>query len=411
MPSRADRDALAQAALTNPAKAKRLEIWDYFFPIHPAQVGKAQLQEIEYLKQSKFKLRKTFDQQLEAAQKNAATTLTRAKKIALLDYRRAAMALGGSILLLTLAFVLKSWQINLLGALATLGGAGWFLFTRFRMQRHERALDHQVEAARQKLTAELQQANFGIDRQVRLLAQEIENLRRQIPTPPSGEQVWLYWQQDMQALTQRALERTGLASLVEELPESTQTFYVWGPAELQAVERIPKPFMTPEESDARKHLSTRQVVALANGQWIDLHGVYYLEVIILTPAVLANYGCFFDFITGDMITEQSSEQHYDDVVSLRISHEYREIKINRQVVPITDAATFGMTLSSGEKFQVTFPTPGYFSSMVPPSARTFELDKEHWLTNPEQAANRALAALRAELRKRRQAEDLPGVEA
>lgn len=49
MPSRRDRDVLVRAAEADPAEAKRVRIWDYFFRVHPEDLGRPQKKYIEVL--------------------------------------------------------------------------------------------------------------------------------------------------------------------------------------------------------------------------------------------------------------------------------------------------------------------------------------------------------------------------
>ena len=69
-------------------------------------------------------------------------------------------------------------------------------------------------------------------------------------------------------------------------------------------------------------------------------------------------------------------------------------------VPIEDAPTFSMSLSSGERRQVTFASQSYFEGIRKQMGEDAlpHFDARRWARNPETAADNAIKALRARLR-------------
>jgi hypothetical protein len=401
MPARAGRDTLIRFAQASADGIKRVRIWDYFFQIRKEDVGKPQLREIELRRQQKQTAQKKFDRQAQDARALFNKTRSQANLAAREKFKRGLIGVVAIVLVFVMAYLLKQQTLWYVGAAVFAATLGWYGFFYRVLWNLLRVAKRQHDATFEKLQAELNQAFAISDHEIRLLAQEIDALRQQIPTPPPHEEIARYLQDDLDALIEQSFKRTGL----DRRQTANVPYSIFGPAELQKRDRIPKPLREPTDGDGQKHLTARQSVTLRDGKWIDLHGVYYVEILIIAPDVFANYGCFFDFINGETMAEHSSEQYYDSIVSLKISREYREISVGNQIIGIDDSPTFGLTLLSQDKIEVTFPTRGYFAGLSRAGIRSAEFDLDRWALNPDDRAEEAIRALRIELRRRRRAED------
>ena len=214
---------------------------------------------------------------------------------------------------------------------------------------------------------------------------------------------WL--QEDIKELTEVAEEQTGLETRLVQLKEANNPLCIRGPAMLQALPTIPQVFLN-QSDDRWKHLLACRFVMLSSNTFQDFYGVYYMEFILVANDMLGNYGCFFDFITGRTIGEHTSEQYYRDVVMLNIRHEYREVELGEDRIIIENAPTFGMSLTSGERVDVTFPNQEYFTKISEPrDKKSVAFNPKQWASNPEIAADNAIKALRLHLRKHKSLPD------
>jgi hypothetical protein len=372
MPSRKDRDALVEEAQKDPRRLKRVRIWDYLFRIKPEDVGKPQKRDIEELESQ---------QRIEKG---------------LLQVFANRWLLGVIVLLLVgLAFVMIScvilllfsreleWFFTLGISLVFIGVCVWFI-------------------SRQIFEARLTTIDSEYQTKIDALQERIESLKKRIPSPPSDMQVHSWLQKDVDWLTRRAKEQTGLEPRLVDLKDAPNPLCILGPAELQDSKQIPKPFLD-EHDDRAKHLTARRLAKLPNGRFEDFYGVYYIQFIFVAGDMLGSYGCFFDFITGKVVGEYTSEQYYHDVVSLSTRREYRQISIligsERVTIGVGNIPTFGMTLTSGDDIEVTFASPEYFRGIDKQNNIAPDFDLEHWIRNPEIIANNAVTALRSRLRK------------
>lgn len=370
MPSRQDRDELVQQAARNPIHAKRIHLWDYFFHIRPEDVGKPQLTQIS----------------LKTSEKEARVAALRAKTrthIRLAAIFAAAIGLGalGAFLLGNQTIELALDGFLILGLLG-LGGV-W--------QSSRRALSKLERACSEDITR---------------LRKSIQLLQRQIPPPSTVDEMYKWLEEDIAWLSQHAIAQTGLdhkrISLADDLPNP---ICIIGPAYLQRNKLIPEVLLDPRQVDRGKHLAAARLDFFSDQRFIDLYGVYYVEFIIVTEQVLGNYGCFWDFISGRIYNEHTSEMYYNDVVALSTRQQYRRVDLPFFKMILENVPTFSLSLSSGDSIQVTYASSEYirnwFRLLMQAQQAEFAFDPIHWVRNPEITAEKALKALRAQLRKRK----------
>jgi hypothetical protein len=364
MPSRRDRDVLVRAAEADPAEAKRVRIWDYFFRVHPEDLGRPQKKYIEVLTE-----RQKND--LRAARARARQRLKWFLPVPILG------------ILLSIASMIVPMLLIPGAAIALLGIGALIWVWRARsstLQRIERAYQHEV--------AQLKSA--------------IEKLKAKIPEPPSHDQMYAWFKEDVAWLSGRALDATHLAKRKVDIDGSSPNpLCILGPAQLQNPKAIPAPFADPRAPDLRKHLTASNFALLSDETFADFYGVYYIEFIIVATDMLGNYGCYFDFITRQVYGEHTAEMYYQDVVYLSTKDEYREINVNwfepRRLVK---APTFAMSLASGDSVQVSFASMDYINGLKAqiPKA-TIQLEPSRWVNNPGLVADQAIGALRKYLRE------------
>jgi hypothetical protein len=286
----------------------------------------------------------------------------------------------------------------------------------FSSSQSEEELERQMADARARHSSEMKQAELQLEQETAAIQEELETtlayidaelpklraqleiLRSQVPTPPDDEEIHQLLKDDVARLTEQASERSGLVARLLSLRNTENPLCILGPAELQERQRIPKLFT--RYPDRKKHLKAQRFALMEDGKFEDFYGVYNLEFILIAEDMLGTYGCFFDFITGRVTGEHTSEQYYDDVVAISTRREFREVEIGDISVPVEDAPTFSMSLSSGERRQVTFASPSYFEGVRKQLGedRLPEFDPDRWARNPEAAADNAIRALRARLR-------------
>jgi hypothetical protein len=342
LPSVKDRKDLLEAANNNPTKRKRVEIWDFFFPIDPNQLGARIIQPL-------------------------------IKKFS----NKSPLVWGIIFSLLTVLFLyLGSEQPESIYYYLA------FFTTLFAV------IDF------------IQQAGRGA--KVSKLKNILETIKSQIPKQPSIYQVAEWFQQDVAELTASAQERTAMSNRLIQLQDVSNPMAILGPGFLQGT-RIPNIYISAlneskPESDAldrSKHLLAYRYGRTRNSQFIDLYGVFYVEFILVAEDMLGSFGIFFDFISGRPFSERTSEQYYTDVVSLSTFKDIRELTLLGGVKKvIDDAPGFKMSLKSGEIREVTFPSASFFKAM------NFQgFDPDNWYRNPQKVADNAVFALRARLRQ------------
>ncbi|MBI5848526.1 MAG: hypothetical protein HZB31_11380 [Nitrospirae bacterium] len=370
LPSRRDRDELRDQAMKNPKLEKRLQIWDYFFHIRSADVGKPQKQAIDSVTREKDKqitaLRTKMGQQIRVLG-IAAGVLAAA---AALTYRFGFEQIAFGVIALVL--------LDLLG----------------------------IYVVWQQTNSKISKAIRNSNEQVAMLQKQIVYLQRQVPEPTTVEQMRQWLEEDIDWLTKHALAQTGLENKRVMLDDQTPNpICIIGPGYLQRNKAIPELLLDPREVDRNKHLAASRLDFISNDRFVDLYGVYYVEFIIVAEEVLGNYGCFWDFISGRIYNEHTAELYYNDVVALSTRQQFRKVDLSFFKMVLENAPTFSLVLSSGDSIQVTYASSEYIRNWhrmltMSPNGE-FAFDLKNWVGNPEVVAEKAVKALRKQLRRRK----------
>lgn len=239
------------------------------------------------------------------------------------------------------------------------------------------------------MQAEFDSASVQYNQRIQALKSAVEDLVSQIPVPTSDEQIDIWLKEDIRHLGDVATSRSGLQDKLSKVLKAENPFCIRGPAELQIKELIPVPYRD-AKSDRNKHFRARQFVIMPDGSFADFYGVYNIEFILVANDILATYGTFYDFIAGKQSGERTTGQHYADVVSIKTQKGYREIELeNGEKLTMENVPSLGMTLTSGDRIDVTFPDEEYFRQI---KARGFATSK--WRFDPYIAADNAIKTVR-----------------
>ena len=443
LPGRADRDNLLAAAHRNPEEMKRVHLWDYFFRVHPQDVGRPLQREMEALHRQLNQGHRQYDAERQKMESSLVRERGELRKVeeALAGYERDAETLaqsrvgkfigkkrrmGGLILVLGgffwILFLLAIFSTpELIGAcvfvpalLISVAG-GWKLYkaqdlksrlaemvqqettSLFEKKRRETVprieqLQRFLQDGAQYLSnIELGFRSAGQQYEHRLafLSSELQRLRQQIPPAPSDEQVDLWLKEDIQELKKTAIKKSGMQERLIPVLNGENPFCVRGPAELQSTELIPPPYQE-KSSDRNKHLRAKTFTIMPDGTFADFYGVYNIEFILVSEEVLATYGTIYDFITGRQSGERAKRQNYINVVTIETLKGYREIvgedgsKISMENVP-----SLTLSLTDGKIISVTFPDEDYFKQ-----SKAHGFGTGRWRFDPREAAENAISIIR-----------------
>ncbi len=408
MPSRQDRDRLLNPSTDN----HRVQIWDYFFRVKPEDVGKPQQNEIESIRKSLGDQIKTYNQKV----KNVRTEIENLRRKILTErLKRSFLGVGGLVVGgLSLAYFLPNNQYLfsllvsiplILFGLITAIGIG---FAARNERRESKELQIQLRNMKKLNESSVKRAI----RRIKQLEVEILELRKQIPELPQDEIVSKWLRDDFKFLQEKSKEKSGLSEnrlapikAVNSNSElNTNPILVLGPGELQHEDLIPPTYTKEYNIDLNKHLTARQAFYWPSFQIYDvLYGVYYIEYILIADDMLATYGLFFDFITGNINSEHITEQYYKDVVAIATANQFRKIMLgldSDQIINIEDAPTFTLSLASGETREVTFVNKNYFMGIKDKiNIDTESIAKIELIETSRKVAENAIQALRGYLRK------------
>ena len=352
LPSRADRDHLVQQALTDPTKEKRVRIWDYFFPIDQEYIGKPQLREIEDLENKRN------------------TNLRRMQNRFTSFMAYSLGVLIASIFLYFQKFIAIaaqwSWVGIVIGIVGALASVGWYYSQKNRVA-------HRIE------------------QKIALLRQSIQALKTLAPALPSDTEINDWLEEDIHHLGNEALRKTFVGT---PLDENFVPLHILAYAKLQDPLKIRK--CLPDligKPDLEKHLEAIKSGSILDEKFDIFYGIYYFEFFILRDKILANFGCFYDFITGRIYGEHTKEMYYNDIVALTIRQEYQEPRLTWLALPRITLSTFSLSLKSGERIEVTLPSEEYLEQYALLHNQRLFLP-EKWARNPENIAQEVAGALR-----------------
>lgn len=368
LPTRRDRDELLALAKSSSKNAKRPAIWDYFFHIRAEDVGKPQLQEIDALTRKK--------------DETVADLKAKARQQSIMAGGVAVVAGLGALV----AFWLKQQPIEIgLFALMVLGIVG---------------LSIVWQGSRRQVTKTIRAWN----KETNELRKSIVLLQRQIPSPATVDQINRWLEDDIEWLADHALDQTGLKDKLVSLgTDLTNPICIIGPAHLQRSKSIPTPFFDPRETDRGKHIAISRLDFFSDKRFVDLYGVYYVEFIIIAPQVMGNYGCYFDFISGKIYNEHTSEIYYTDVVALTTRKHYHKVDLPFFKMVLENTPTFSIALANGTEIQVAYASSEYirnwYRALTLSPNGEFGYDASKWVRNPEINAEQTIQILRTQLRR------------
>lgn len=404
MPSRADRDNL------NREDATRVQIWDYFFQINPNDVGKPQKQEIDKIEKDILKGISAYTQN----QKEIRDSIKRNKET--LFWKRI-KTFTYAMLCFIFAFYFSkigsdistniNWAALCISPLLLIGII--LMFGIFIIGWNEK---REINNLKRRSTLLHDAHNRSIKEKVERknsLKTEIKELKKQIPVPPPGIEVRQWLDEHLNVVIEDSKRSTGLVGkdLVKIDPNPISFS---GPGELQNPKRFPPTFTQIRASDdinfdIKKHLTARRAYEYPDGQIDVLYGIYYLECILIANDMLATYGLFYDFITGKSHATETTEQYYNDVVSIVVTNEFRWINKSEELY-IEDAPTFTMSLSSGESRKVTFVSKKYFQKIKDEiDVSEEDISKIYLIQRSQVDASNAIRALRKQLRLHKALDD------
>jgi hypothetical protein len=87
---------------------------------------------------------------------------------------------------------------------------------------------------------------------------------------------------------------------------------------------------------------------------------YEVVIIYLTRYHLGAYSCDLDFMTGMVLSEQTQEYHYVDVVSVSTTNEnspFNVTTVDNKVHPIASHQQFSLSVANGDRIKVTVAFP------------------------------------------------------
>jgi len=420
MPSARDRELLLKKAVAT-GQAHRVRIWDYFFRPRHEDVGKSVLRELKELRVQAASTETETTERLnttrkrladfEAAWRNESAAvnaeLQRIEAETGSSERRRAMKkiiIGETIGCSGVVFV-TAQVLQLFDALGC-----WLLVIvpvilvsdLVVRSAHRRRTPEQIQA---RIAAEQQhvrdrwsprdealrtaiyadRAHVAADEEIldRLIPHLrsrianlyalLENVLRQIPTPPTEAEVEAWLAADLLMLRQRGEDRHAMEGRSVRFSGGKDVFVIQAPAEIQDPASIPAAYR--DHPDRDKHLRGRSIRQTATGDWVEHYGVFSYDVIFIGEAVLARYSVLFDFIDGEPIRESAPRQHYADFVMVEMRHEFREIRGANGTEPLpVMLPSMILALSNGDRVTITVTTPAYFDAVGAGAAANSDAD-------------------------------------
>jgi len=409
MPSRQERDRLIERR-----DEKHLEIWDYFFRIHPEYIGMPQKTEVKKLRQeidNKINLR---DEAVGGINLKIRPLEEKLKKMRGKRVRNGVIAiLLGFLGLLYDIFQSVSTKTLTSDMLCYIGPAFIIGLIFLAADPFSGLSEKQELGIHKNQIRDIEDAHDLLieetAKRIAILENAINELIQQIPSHPSNRTVQKWLEEDIKNLETESLDSTGLGTrlvpigldIEVQAVQAPNPIPIIGPGELQDPNRIPQTFEPKISLNMFKHLHARRA-AYVETELIVFYGVYYIEHIIVADDIIATCGRFFDFISGMSYSEHTTEQYYKDVVAIETTKEFRKIspenEDDRELV-IENAPTFSLSLANGERRTVTFVNQDYFSSI----SKKLEIEENEikhlkWATDAPQLANTAIKALRKHLR-------------
>jgi hypothetical protein len=455
MPSKRDRERIEKLADERDQK-QRVQIWDYFFRPRPEDVGKPVFEELtelqtlaatreaegaQLLQQSNDSFssfeegwRKERDAVEAQIYEIHANTNARERRGGWKSVITGIFLSEGSVYAAIRFYIAYldasysksalsclSWILFLAAFPAFLAGVVFFFAGRrrlmpgkiqalinLRQKNIQDAWSHRSLALQNAMDAEWKRVNYAkemleclvphIGLRIAYLEQMLRDLRGQIPTVPTADQVqeWILAdQKELEEYGHKLLANMGDMASVRTI--GTNALLISGPAEIQATDLIP-PTYRGTDPDRAKYLHARKFGKIADGRTVRHYGVSYIELLYIGDTMLGRYSVLFDWIRGDKIRESAPQHHYADVVMLEMKQEYRKIlgvddEGQPLEVELESEPSMTLTLKGGPPVTITVPSNEYFEKVGGAAEANFDATK---------AAKDALQAITAKVKQAKQ---------
>ncbi|MEM8994094.1 MAG: hypothetical protein AAGF23_04800 [Acidobacteriota bacterium] len=441
-PSREDREILVRQAAGDPKAARRLEIWDFFFPLDAEIVTRPERQRLEACLAHGERLVHSAER-FEAKHREEVARLRQAledrtlrvegdvaqsrEDFATAQRRKHSLGtlLSRSLLIFAFGFLTLSLVF---GALVDEPGSGLncglivaffpglvgFLLARRKKGAIEKGLaaveekerenaGNEIAGLERKLIDSEEKARARRERDSYELAEtraqqdlarlKIQKLREQIPTQTTPDTIFRWFEEELAEIRDLVLRESGqLGRLIRT--RNANEFCIRGPADLQAPEELDPVYL--ESADAQKHLAARRIVKLSSGHRVELFGVWAIEFLFLGSDELYSARLFFDFIHGRRTTK-SRVHNYNAVALTETRTQFRKIRMlsdgNLQEYVVDNIPSLFFALENGDRIEINFPDESYWNVVSP--------DAEHDAPrayDPVAEAKGAIAVLRERVR-------------
>jgi hypothetical protein len=438
MPTRIDRDALVEQAQESPNDLKRIQIWNYFFRFNPEDVGIPLQKEKQDLvlkmkdahiedEQSSTKLEE-LKADFESKKNNAEHLIleqhkSKSSNNRIIGILTGVIAAPFFILPIVLTWIGIMYNIrngipitlssiqNLLSnnacclpiGLILAGVSAWQLYSsktpskeRLKYEVDKFLTDEEVKVS--KMTEEYStslQNNKALypeyQKRIEFLENKIGGLKKQLPTPPSDEQVETWLKEEINSLSQAAILDSGLQDRLITLLNAKNPFITYSPAEIQDEKNLRDVFLTQSHwdktSDRFKHFHAKRFTTMPDGTFADFHGIYSVRLLMFAENEWSSYETVYNFIRGKSTGKKTTRYDYINVVAIKTLRTVRTIQsAEGQDIEVENIPSLSVSLTNQEQVNISFPDEGYFRQYE--SGKNFSEAK--WRYNPQLAAENAV---------------------
>jgi predicted PurR-regulated permease PerM len=457
LPSRQDRDRLVQRAQEAPREAKRVKIWDFFFRFNPEEIGGPIRKEIAQLESELPKVQHASAQRqahkredIARIQQQMASIPTEIEQHLQRSMGKIRQSYLGRMsrrqifgVVLTIACVLGVLGTLFLmylffqGQQSFVGGAsnvalcclpmilivGVLAFFSFqKAQQNRQALDEELTRERERAYQARDQREAQLRQQIHHIEQEIHqinlqtqhtveritarqqelhtllnSLMKQIPWPPSPQEVYQWLIEDLNDLGELAKEESRLdEGKLQKILGVDNPICIRGPAILQEKSVIPEHYRK-AKTDLNKHFTARRYEAVASEKFADFYGMYSIQFLLLGTEVLANYGLLYNFITGRAVEVRTRRQHYADIVGIETRRSNLEVQGEDESFLVEGVPSLRVSLTNDERIDITYPNDDYYRQVAGRSFVAGQLEYD-----PRKAADNANRCIHENVREAKQ---------
>lgn len=438
LPDRRSRDELVAKAKVDAAAQRRVQLWDYFFPVDPKRVGLSLRQDLAGAKAEHEAARRANAERLAANAQEAGrlaeewkrATARLAEESARIErqereraavvWRKALTAggwTGGGAVLLWLYggthegcfsgfCTLMGWglAVTAVWRLAVTHAATSAKAVAQRLSKWLAELNKEVEKEKARIDGEKkrnweERSRFektgGVEEarltaRVSTLGARLQALLAQVPQPPADEQVERWLTEDVDRLKVEATKRCGQRDRLTRLSDCPNPLSILAPARLQREDILLPPSYRDPKTAGHQFLNAERFVMLPGGQFADFYGIYSIVFILFGEDVFSVFRVVYDFISGVQMGEISKEIHYLDVVAIERRKSYRELKLDDgRVMPMFNVPSLHLSLPSNEVIEVSFPDENYFKGRD-----VGKIDVSRWRSSPSAAAESGFKSVR-----------------